>query len=967
MKYIQRLENIRTQRRGAFFVEPSSPQGSDETHEEDDIDGVSGQIGSLREPEPLPWDGMEDWDDDDNEEDHSLSQGDGVSPWEGGFWNKLFPSEDVDDNDDDFYNSDGLDRNVSNTGVYKGSASKYGPLKSLRWSASQIDNDDGSSIVDDQDTERIKVVLDDTGMPAMSLRKGGDPDEDEEEKEGEETGHVLKVEEEGRFGEVPTSKDPNVHESQNEIIVPEVWDADGVSQKGETGKQEYIEDDEEEDDDAKEEPKAETPLPSTNTVPDDKAQKEGYEKEDEKTTAVVPPGEAERPRLDQTALMAYEAEVEWLKKKPAAQRAWMAKHHLHHHHRLKSGYKEGEEDEDGVKDMNNPGESTSEDYASMRSPITDENLFDSPLWEYKHGGLNPNHDPHRKIDTHPSSKDRIEKEDLDKDEDGTVFPDIHSSAPYSKIVFPATPSDPTSALGYIAYNRQGDRIVDFSMVGWNEGNTDLPDPLKDVPVIEELQPRPEADSDADKGDDTGRIQKAINRAFKSIGNSVESGAVVPKGALVLARGIYRIKRPLKIQHSGLLFRGDPAGGSRIVCHWNPSGPSYAIEVQGEKDEMLDSTRIPVVSNYTPVGSFFLNLDPVYVQKIGLSVGDQVIVTRVGNSHWVESIGMDDFDTDKKGVKPWKKMRALMYRTIRSVNAQTGIVQLDAPLPISIQRDFGGGWITKYKDNKIRAIGIQFLDMVFPQNLGRSTDEMLDEQGRGSEDYIFSREVCTNFAIRVDNACHMYLSHITTAFFHNFISVGSDAHHLTMDSIVHSYPDEMFSGQSAFQLSGQLTLLKNSISQGSFHFFVHIKHIMGPNVVHRVQAMNVGRPDQPMPMDFAPGEVGPHMKFCTGILYDQIVTDGSIEIVNRGDMGTGQGFSGANSVIWNSRARQGILTHRARGFQNFVIGSEEYEAYDRHPLTSHGWKEHLGSEVLPGSLYLRQLRDRKDRLAKGWIS
>jgi len=383
--------------------------------------------------------------------------------------------------------------------------------------------------------------------------------------------------------------------------------------------------------------------------------------------------------------------------------------------------------------------------------------------------------------------------------------------------------------------------------------------------------------------------------------------------------------------------------------------------------MDDDTRVPVVADYIPVGSYFLALDPTFISDAGLTVGDKVIVTRVGNERWIEDIGMDDFDSDKEGVKPWKKMRSRMYRTIRSLNPQTGIAQLDAPLPISIERHYGGGWVTKYQDNKIRALGVQFLDMVFPKNIGRTTEDMLDEKGRGSQDYRFSYEIFANYALRVDQAQHLYFSHITSACFHNFISIGTDVHHVTMDSIVHSYPDDMLSGQSAFQLSGQFTLIRNTLSQGSYHFYIDINQVMGPNVVHRAQATNVGKTYQPLPVDFAPGEIGPHMKFCTGMLFDQVVTDGSIQIVNRGDMGTGQGFAGANSVVWNSRAREGILTHRTTGFQNFVIGSENFEVKDRMPWASHGWKEHLGSEVLPGSLYLRQLNDRLERLAEGWLA
>lgn len=171
---------------------------------------------------------------------------------------------------------------------------------------------------------------------------------------------------------------------------------------------------------------------------------------------------------------------------------------------------------------------------------------------------------------------RNEKNDVDQD--ATVFPDAHSNLLYSKIVYPSIPNKPDAALGYVAYNRQGDRIMDFSTVGWNEGNTDLPDPNTQVPIVMRLVPRPGSDSNADTGDDTDRIQAAIDNVTGITSTSVSSTTVVPTGALVLARGVYKITKPLKIRGSGILFRGDPVGGSRIVCNWDSTGPRYAIEV-----------------------------------------------------------------------------------------------------------------------------------------------------------------------------------------------------------------------------------------------------------------------------------------------------------------------------------------------------------------------------------------------------
>ncbi|KAG0069482.1 hypothetical protein BGZ89_002768, partial [Linnemannia elongata] len=954
--YRDRLEKERSEREGSFYVEltPHERQlAASAAYASSTGASAAGRIRYLKEP--LPWEGLEDegegWEVDqdgldgngiDSEDENSL--GWSYSPWGGEFRYEISsPEGDAKDEGDEFYYEEEEEggEGGANRKTRLAVSSRRQQQKDKVSAMAAVDNDDGSSVVEEQDYSRLEL----TTQPSQNSHKE-DMDKDTVAQAKEKT-QTLKMEESGVSGESVTTQDPNVIDNTQEAAVDsQVWDAEGAAQHksstgGDVNTQEY----------------AQAPISgSVNTV----AMQKEKEKEVEdmhapgggRSVSAEPIGPQtilmamgrsvgeEVETLDQIDLLGHEAEIEWLQEQDKIQHAWSVKHH----HRPSGGY----EDVYG-----NEGEPYGYE------EVADELPLDNPNWHKKHGGLNPKHSRIYKSQHNPDNynTNRAERPQ-DRDEDGTTFPHAYSKDPYSAIVYPTTLKDPLSPLGYVAYNRQGDRIMDFSMVGWNEGNTELPDAIKDVPVVERLFPRPGADNDTDTGDDTERIQKALDRVGQKAKLGVVQGkTVVPTGALALARGVYRISKPLKVRDSGVLFRGDPAGGSRIVCQWESTGPRYAIEIEGQKDKMLHDTRVPVVSDYTPVGSFILALDPTYFPESTLAVGDQIMVTRIGNDRWVEDIGMDDFDSDKKGVKPWKKMSAHMFRTIRSLDPHTGIVQLDAPLPISIRRYYGGGWVTKYEDRKIWAVGVQFLDLVFPKNIGRTTEDMLDEKGRGSEDYRFSYEIFANYALRLDLAAHVYFSHITTAFFHNFISVGTDVHHVTLDSVVHSYPDDMLSGQSAFQLSGQLVLIKNSLSQGSFHFFVDINHVPGPNVVHRSQAINIGKSYQPLPLDFAPGEVGPHMKFCTGLLFDQVTTDGSIQIVNRGDMGTGQGYSGANSVVWNSRAREGVLTHRAQGFQNFVIGSEDYEAEDRRPWDSQGWKEHLGSEVLPGSLYLRQLTDR----------
>ncbi|KAG0006509.1 hypothetical protein BGZ65_007256 [Modicella reniformis] len=171
--------------------------------------------------------------------------------------------------------------------------------------------------------------------------------------------------------------------------------------------------------------------------------------------------------------------------------------------------------------------------------------------------------------------------------------------------------------------------------------------------------------------------------------------------------------------------------------------------------------------------------------------------------------------------------------------------------------------------------------------------------------------------------------------HDFVSVGTNPHHVTLDSVVHSCPDEMLSSQSAFQLSGQLILLiKNSLSRGSFHF------LWRSWWVQAFFAINV-----------AVGLCTRRSWTSYEILRSQVATDDSIQIIDRVDMESGQR----------------ILTHRATGFQNFVVGSEDLDTEDRQSWDSRAWKKHLGSEVLPGILYPRQLAYRLDQSFKGRIA
>jgi len=124
-------------------------------------------------------------------------------------------------------------------------------------------------------------------------------------------------------------------------------------------------------------------------------------------------------------------------------------------------------------------------------------------------------------------------------------------------------------------------------------------------------------------------------------------------------------------------------------------------------------------------------------------------------------------------------------------------------------------------------------------------------------------------------------------------------------------------------------------------------VQGPNVFLDSQSVN----------EFATSE--PHHRWSVGGLYDNVSAD--IAIQDRGLLGSGHGWSGANYVTWNTEGD--LASQQPITAQNYAIGhigakKKPYlpNADDKRPRNDAYW-EHLGSHVGPRSLYLQQLQDR----------
>ena len=111
-----------------------------------------------------------------------------------------------------------------------------------------------------------------------------------------------------------------------------------------------------------------------------------------------------------------------------------------------------------------------------------------------------------------------------------------------------------------------------------------------------------------------------------------------------------------------------------------------------------------------------------------------------------------------------------------------------------------------------------------------------------------------------------------------------------------------------------------------------------------------------------GDTGPHHRWATGTLYDNIVSDGEINAQDRGNWGTGHGWSGVNQVFWNCAASKAAIQDPCVSGKNFVIGMHAVPYEGRlsgRPASV--WEGINLPGLFPVSLYQAQLNARVKKL------
>jgi hypothetical protein len=185
-----------------------------------------------------------------------------------------------------------------------------------------------------------------------------------------------------------------------------------------------------------------------------------------------------------------------------------------------------------------------------------------------------------------------------------------------------------------------------------------------------------------------------------------------------------------------------------------------------------------------------------------------------------------------------------------------------------------------------------------------------------------------------------------------VDVGADASRVTVQhvNVSHSVATLGHAKPGDFGANGTQTLFDRCTGIGSNLFYVYtLGRLQGPNVVLNCSF----RGD---------GHIEPHMRWSTGLLVDNCQTPGGgIDLMNRGIMGSGHGWTMGWGVVWNCSAGE-LLIQRPPGAMNWAIGCRGTKTSESMPGGSeeklpNGVFDSPGIPVAPTSLYLEQLRER----------
>ena len=422
--------------------------------------------------------------------------------------------------------------------------------------------------------------------------------------------------------------------------------------------------------------------------------------------------------------------------------------------------------------------------------------------------------------------------------------------------------DPSGKLAYKTLPA-GDKIMDFSFAGYEAAGAPIPEVATSVTV----EPG---------GDASASIQHAVDQvsAMKLVDGH--------RGAVQLAAGVYECNKTIKITASGVVLRG--VEGTILKLS---GSPHIAIMAVGEVKETSAGRPTLITDSYVPSGSTTFSV----ASASGLAAGDTIRITRPVTAAWVKFMGMADL------VRPGKEERWLSGtletdRIVQSIDAN----RITVTIPLADNYDARylnppGCTVEKVTvAGGISQVGIEHLKIESPP------------QAITIDDPQYS-------GVHFDGVEDSWIRDLDLHDTVSSIDINRSCSRLTVQrvSISHTVATKGAAKFADLGDSGTQVLFDHCTCEGDgLFYFATFGRVQGPNVL-----LNCAFHGN--------GTIEPHMRWSTGLLVDNCeVPTGSIDLKNRGIMGSGHGWTIGWSVAWNCRAKN-FLVQQPPGSMNWAIG------------------------------------------------
>jgi len=501
--------------------------------------------------------------------------------------------------------------------------------------------------------------------------------------------------------------------------------------------------------------------------------------------------------------------------------------------------------------------------------------------------------------------------------------------PTTTLVYPGT----DGKLVYVA-DSLGNTIPDFSNAGYKGGGVPIPYVANKVTVWPVL------------GDNSANIQAAIDKV--SALPLDDSGF---RGAVLLKMGTYELEKPISINASGVVLRGEGMSdiGTILIGKIPKDRQAYGrgglVNISGPKAiAPQEDTRQIITDKYVPVGARSFNV----VSARGFKVGDKILVRRIGNKDWIKEIGEDSISA---GRNKWRPFNITYDRVIVDIKGNT--ITTDVTIFTAVDERWGGGEILKYTDERIEQSGIENLRGISEYNpsvrqktYGNMDRDRLDPEFQYQGEEYFSDENHVSNFIVISNAKNVWIRNISALHFAtSVIQSNAGSKWITVQDCESWEPVSQRWGGRRFiyQMNGQLCLVQRCFSQKGRHSFVLQNAEASGNVYLNCQAVN----------PYSTSE--PHNHWVNGVLYDNVkapLTARYWDYII--------GWAGANIVFWNCEGDflvQSPPTAKNYSFGHIGINAVIFNAGLQDLKKPNGHVESMDYHVTPKSLYLTQLKER----------